>query len=181
MKQVGEMNYSNLEDAYGSAFQQRVPVTHQKRDVKEQPIQPEFGGAAERSAESIKKNQSVLESISKSLPLDTNKATENFTQRPADTFRSPGAQTYRESFTAPRALQMQTARENFTASPGSVFTGDRETLEKLNRVLRLIEQNRTGYETPMVQDMLLYIATGVFFLFTFDTFVMLGRAMARKP
>ena len=172
------MNYSNLEDAYGSAFQQRVPVTHQRKDVKDQPIQPEFGGAAERSAENMKKNQSVLQSIAKSLPLDTSKETENFTQPTVEKFRAPGAQTYRESFTAPRAVQLQTARENFTASPGSVFTGDRETLEKLNRVLRLIEQNRTGYETPVVQDMLLYIATGIFFLFTFDTFVMLGKSMA---
>ena len=175
------MNYSSLEEAYGSAFAQRLPVTHQRKDVKDDPIQPEFGGAMDRSEQAVKKNQGVLNAIAKSLPLDSNKETENFTQRPVDTFRSPGAQTMRESFTAPRAVQMQTARENFTASPGSVFTGDRETLEKLNRVLRLIEQNRTGYETPMVQDMLLYIATGVFFLFTFDTFVMLGRAMARKP
>jgi hypothetical protein len=171
------MNYSSLEDAYGSAFKQRVPVTHQRKDVKEQPIQKEFGGQGERSEEALKKNQGLLDSISRSLPLDTNKETENFVPRETE-YRKPGAQTLRESFTSPRAVHLQTVRENFTASPGSVFTGDRETLEKLNRVLRLIEQNRTGYETPAVQDMLLYIATGVFFLFTFDTFVMLGRAMA---
>jgi hypothetical protein len=47
----------------------------------------------------------------------------------------------------------------------------------LTRILRLIEQNRTGYEKPAVQDMVLYIFTGVFFLFTFDTFVQLGKGM----
>jgi hypothetical protein len=41
----------------------------------------------------------------------------------------------------------------------------------------LIEQNRTGYAPAATQDMLLYIATGVFFLFTFDTFVTLGKSM----
>jgi hypothetical protein len=51
---------------------------------------------------------------------------------------------------------------------------------KLDRILRLIEQNRTGYAPNTTQDMLLYIATGVFFLFTFDTFVMMGRAMNRR-
>jgi hypothetical protein len=52
--------------------------------------------------------------------------------------------------------------------------------EKLSRILRLIEQNKTGYERPAMQDMVLYIATGVFFLFTFDTFVMLGKSMRGK-
>ena len=179
MKQVRRMNYSNLEDAYGSAFQQRVPVTHQRKDVKDQPIQKVFGGQAERSAANIEKNRQTVESLTKSLPLDTNVATENFVASPLP-YRPAGAQTFRESFGNTRAVQLQAARENFTASPGSVFTGDRETLEKLNRVLRLIEQNRTGYETPAMEDMILYIATGLFFLFTFDTFVMLGRTMARK-
>jgi hypothetical protein len=41
----------------------------------------------------------------------------------------------------------------------------------------MIEQNRTGYQTGSTQDMLLYIATGVFFLFAMDTFVTLGKHM----
>jgi hypothetical protein len=49
--------------------------------------------------------------------------------------------------------------------------------DKLSRILRLIEQNRTGYERPSTNDVLLYILTGVVFLFTFDTFVTLGRQM----
>jgi hypothetical protein len=178
MKQVGEMNYSNLEDAYGSGFQQRVPVTHQRKDVKDTPIETN-GGLAQRAAMNIEKNRQTVDSLAKSLPLDTNKSTENFVASPAP-YRPAGAQTFREHVTSPRAVQLQTAREHFTASPGSVFTGDQETLEKLNRVLRLIEQNRTGYETPAMEDMILYIATGLFFLFTFDTFVMLGRTMGRR-
>ena len=57
---------------------------------------------------------------------------------------------------------------------------DVNTDDKLARILRLIEQNKTGYERPAVQDMILYIFTGVFFLFTFDTFVQLGKSM-RPP
>lgn len=49
---------------------------------------------------------------------------------------------------------------------------------KLNQIMRMIEQNKVGYETPSSQDMMLYIFTGVFFLFTFDTFVKLGKRMA---
>jgi hypothetical protein len=52
--------------------------------------------------------------------------------------------------------------------------------EKISRILRMIEQNKLGYERPATQDMVLYIFTGVFFLFTFDTFVMLGKSMRGK-
>jgi hypothetical protein len=48
---------------------------------------------------------------------------------------------------------------------------------KLDRIMRMIEQNKTGYETPSSQDMMLYIFTGVFFLFSMDTFVSLGKRM----
>jgi hypothetical protein len=57
---------------------------------------------------------------------------------------------------------------------------DFDQTEKLSRILRLVEQNKTGYERPAVQDMVLYIATGIFFLFTFDTFVVLGKTMRGK-
>ena len=43
--------------------------------------------------------------------------------------------------------------------------------------MHMVEQNKTGYETPAANDMLLYIFTGVFFLFTFDQFVEIGRQM----
>jgi hypothetical protein len=48
---------------------------------------------------------------------------------------------------------------------------------KLNQIMRMIEQNKVGYESPSSQDMMLYIFTGVFFLFTLDTFVSLGKRM----
>ena len=65
-------------------------------------------------------------------------------------------------------------REKFTERPSASADED-----KISRILRLIEQNRTGYERPAVQDMVLYVFTGVFFLFTFDTFVMLGKGMRK--
>ena len=66
------------------------------------------------------------------------------------------------------------ARERFQGRPGPAVEDD-----KISRILRLIEQNRTGYERPAAQDMILYVFTGVFFLFTLDTFVMLGKTMRR--
>lgn len=151
------MNYSSLEEAYGTPFGQRVPVTHSRKDVKEQ-AKPEFTSLEQKSQQSIEKNQSIVDSLKNSLPLDTNPATESF-------------------YVPPPRRPVQ--KETFTSQPASVFEGSDQS-EKLSRILRLIEQNRTGYERPAVQDMVLYIATGVFFLFTFDTFVLLGKSMRGK-
>jgi hypothetical protein len=74
----------------------------------------------------------------------------------------------------PRMKERMKVRESFsTPTPA---TADED---KISRILRLIEQNRTGYERPAVPDMMLYVFTGVFFLFTFDTFVMLGKTMRK--
>lgn len=155
------MNYSTLEDAYGSPFKQRAPITNKQVVVEAEPIaKPEFTSLAQRSEESIRKNQSVVDSLKNSLPLDTNPATENFVVRQA----------------APVQQRMQ-AREHFAGSqPAGVYENP-EQVDKLNRILRLIEQNRTGYERAAIQDIALYVFTGVFFLFTFDTFVELGKSL----
>jgi len=71
-------------------------------------------------------------------------------------------------------------REHFAQSQPAGVYESMEQSNKLNRILRLIEQNRTGYERPAVQDIALYVFTGVFFLFTLDTFVELGKSMRGK-
>jgi hypothetical protein len=149
------MNYSSLEDVYGSAFSQRVPVTHQRKDVKETPIEDNMKGKGKSAT------QSAVDSVKNAVGLDTDPQTENFR------VESP-------------PMQRMTVREKFTGSQPANIVMDFQDNEKLSRILRLIEQNKTGYETPALQDMVLYIATGVFFLFTFDTFVALGKSMRGK-
>jgi hypothetical protein len=151
------MNYSSLEDAFGTPFGQRAPITSsspEKDDTSKKP-------------DNKAKLAEVVKSVESSLPLDTNPATESFSvkpQAPLDprlpTFRQPSEGSFRDRI-----------REHFAMNGGG---GDDS---KLDRILKLIEQNRTGYAPATTQDMLLYIATGVFFLFTFDTFVTLGKAM----
>ena len=148
------MNYSSLEDAYGTPFGQRVPVTHARKDVTEAP--PAFTSLSKKSEESIRKNQSLVDEIQKTLPLDSNPTTENFVIRQEPRMK---------------------AREHFSQSQPAGVYESMEQSDKLTRILRLIEQNRTGYERPAVQDIALYVFTGVFFLYTFDTFVTLGRSM----
>jgi hypothetical protein len=152
------MNYSSLEDAFGSPFGQRIPVLHEHPDkVEPPPVQKQ---------NQVEKHKDLIASVSKTLPLDTDPRTESFNATPQskkplpDAPLDPRLPTFRDQ-----------VREHFGMSGGG---GDDS---KLDRILRLIEQNRTGYAPAATQDMLLYIATGVFFLFTFDTFVSLGKSM----
>ena len=155
------MNYSTLEDAYGSSFKQRTPITKEGKNTYEEPVaKPEFTSLAQRSEDSIRKNQGIVDSLKDSLPLDRNPTTENFVVR-----QQPHVQK-----------RLQT-REHFAGSQPAGFYESQDQVDKLNRILRLIEQNRTGYERPAIQDIALYVFTGVFFLFTFDTFVELGKSM----
>lgn len=151
------MDYTSLEDAYGSPFGQRVPVTHARKDVEKVPAP---GGLAQRATEAVEKNKSIVDSLKDSLPLDTNPAT--------------------ESFRVQQPQVRQQVREKFSTSQAANVYETTPEADKLSRILRLIEQNRTGYERPSSQDMLLYIFTGILFMFTFDTFVMLGKTMGKK-
>ena len=155
------MNYSSLEEAYGTPFGQRAPITRGRKGMMEEPIaKPEFTSLEKKSEESIRKNQSVVDSLQKSLPLDSNPETENFV-------------VHQEA--APNKRMM--VRESFASSQPAGFQESQEQADKLSRILRLIEQNRTGYERAATQDIALYVFTGVLFLFTFDTFVEIGKSM----
>lgn len=154
------MNYSSLEDAYGTPFGQRVPITHERKDAKPGTVeQPDFASMAKKSDEAIKRNKDLIEAVKHSLPLD----------------KDPNTESFRIDIEEPAPVKRLAVRETFT-SPPQVESKD----DKISRILRLIEQNRTGYERPATQDMVLYVFTGVFFLFTLDTFVLLGKSMRGK-
>jgi len=154
------MLFSNLEDAYGTPFGQRVPITQSgEAEVSTQD-------SIDKKAENKEKLKELVAKVSGTLPLDTNHSTRTFNAGPTPLPDAP---------LDPRVhVNRAMLRENFTM--GGVPTGGGDD-SKLDRILRLVEQNKTGYEPAATQDMLLYIATGVFFLFTFDTFVSLGKAM----
>lgn len=137
------MNYSNVEDVYGTPFGRQTLLTDQKKE-------------AMTNETKTNKTKSMMAEVAKSLPLDTSGETENFRVQEAPLPVAP--------------QQRQRVQERFS-EPND---------DKLSRILRLIEQNRTGYERPATQDMVLYVFTGIFFLFTLDTFVLLGKSMRGK-
>lgn len=152
------MNYATLEEAHGAPFGKRAPITSPSAPPADTALaKPEFTSLEQRASDSIRKNKAYVDSVARTLPLDEEPSTETFVP-------------------TPQTRRMQ-VRERFTERP--VSSADAAAEDKLARILRLIEQNRTGYERPAVEDMLLYVFTGVFFLFTFDTFVQLGKTMRK--
>jgi hypothetical protein len=156
---VYTMDYTSLEEAYGSTFGQRSPITQQRAsEATDAPLQVSKP-IEQRGAESVEKHKSLIDSVKKTIGYDTDVKTESFAAPPQ---------------------QREQVRERFASSQPANIVTDFNQSDKLSRILRLIEQNKTGYERPAVQDMVLYIATGIFFLFTFDTFVVLGKSMRGK-
>lgn len=157
------MNYTSLEDAYGTPFQQRTPISHSSSNKTQEPIaKPEFSSVESKSKQSLEKHKDLIQSLTGSLPLDTSPQTQNI-KVPEPKVKEPSPVEFRHAI-----------RESFADQLPTTYD------EKLSRILRLIEQNKTGYERPATEDMLLYIFTGIMFLFTFDTFVTLGRTMAGR-
>ena len=153
------MNYGDLEEVYGGAFRKRVPIEDEaKKDPLEKPLETTMGPNKKALDEAVRQ-------VARSANID-------------NTPRREGFYVYEEQ---PAPVRQQ-ARERFTQSqPAGVYAGySTEQMDKISRILRLVEQNKTGYEKPAAQDIFLYILTGVFFLFTFDTFVMLGKSMKGK-
>jgi hypothetical protein len=149
------MNYTTLEEAYGMPFGARKTVEETTSRDAPPPAKPDFTSLAKKAEQSKEKNQGLVDSLMKSLPLAREE--------------TPPAQRHQ-------------IRESFGGSqPAGVYEAGKPTphdeADKVSRILRLVEQNRTGYERPAMQDIGLYVFTGVFFLFTLDTFVTLGKRM----
>ena len=148
------MNYTPLEEAYGTPFGAKKTV--EETTSRDAPAKPDFTSLAKKAEQSKEKNQGLVDSLLKSLPL-----------------------------AGESAVQRQQVRETFSGSqPAGVYEAGKPTphdeADKVSRILRLVEQNRTGYERPAMQDIGLYVFTGVFFLFTFDTFVEIGKVLGRQ-
>lgn len=151
---------ASIEEVWGSPFPKRQPMNTktapEKRDAQKEGRV--YATPQQRTQASITSHRKTIDDLSRSLPIVTSDDEANTNYRP---FKS----RVRETF----------AGTEFPYATPSFENSAQEL--KLNRILHMIEQNRTGYEPAPTQDILLYVFTGVFFLFTFDTFVNLGRRM----
>jgi hypothetical protein len=126
-----------------------------------------------RTAAAIQRNRKTIDDLSNSLPIVQN-------DEEIDSNYAPARVGNTEHFTATKAGY---SKPFFPSDPGTSFAYAPPSFQaeahdlKLDRILKMIEQNKTGYETPSSHDMALYVFTGVMTLFVLDTFVNLGRRM----
>jgi len=159
---------ADIVEVWGSSFPTRKPLDKKgespdpKRDAQKEGRVA--SSPTERTQATVVKHRKTIDDLSRSLPI---------VQTDEDGYRNFQP-------TKSRALQNpDNFREDMTneypyAPPG--FQAQAQEL-KLNRILSMIEQNKTGYETATTHDALLYVFTGIFFLFTLDTFVRLGKRL----
>lgn len=172
---------SSIEEVWGSPFPTKHHTMASKYGKKEETRDPEKEGRIyptpiHRTNAALQKHRKTIDDLSKSLPVATSDEEVESNYHPAKvpttehmTNYSSTKQGYSKPFfPTDYGTDFAYAPPNFQESAYEV---------KLNRILHMIEQNKTGYEQPSSQDMMLYIFTGVFFLFTLDTFVNIGRRL----
>lgn len=152
---------ASIEEVWGSPFPTRRPLTKGGAEPQRDPVKEGrvYRSPQERTQAAVFTHKKTIDDLNKTLPIVQ-------TDEEADRNYRPERSRVREGFST---------TPEYPYAPPSFQPPVHE--DKLNRILYMIEQNRTGYQTGSTQDMLLYIATGVFFLFAMDTFVTLGKHM----
>lgn len=173
---------ASLEEVWGSPFPKKHHNMASKNYQKEEPRDAEregrvFPTPVHRTAAAVQRHRKTIDDLSKSLPIVQDDEEGEANYGPA---KVGGTKEHMTNYSSTKTKYTKPfypadGGTDFAYAPPSFQESAHEI--KLNQILRLIEQNKTGYEAPSSQDMMLYIFTGVFFLFTLDTFVTLGRRM----
>jgi hypothetical protein len=158
---------ASIDEVWGKDFGKQTPkpissksYVPEKRDpVKEGRVS---ASPQARSTEAIERNRKTIDDLSKSLPI---------VQTDED-----ASKNYHGGRSVPMASNSGPIREEFAAYAPPGYQSDHRLIQMLNK----LEESKSGVETNSTQDMMLYIFTGIFFLFTLDTFVNLGRRMRRR-
>ena len=160
---------ASIDEVWGKDFGKRPQPVSSKSYVPEKRDAVKEGRVAaspqERSTEAIQRHRKTIDDLSQSLPIV--KSDED------------AAKNYHGARTAPMVSSEPGMRESFTPQYAYAPPGF-QSEHKLIQILNKLEETKAGVETNSTQDMMLYIFTGIFFLFTLDTFVNLGKRMRRK-
>jgi hypothetical protein len=175
---------ADLSEVWGSPFPKKHHNMTSKHHKQEEPRDAEregrvFPTPVHRTTAALQRHRKTIDDLSKSLPIiqEDEEAESNYgpakVGQSGTTEHMTNYSSIKKPYTKP--FYPTDTGTDFPYAPMS-FQSDALSL-KLEKMMRMIEQNKTGYETPASHDMMLYVFTGVFFLFTLDTFVSLGKSM----
>jgi hypothetical protein len=177
-----QVEMASLEEVWGSSFPKKSYDMTSKHDIAPQKRDAEKEGRVaptpiHRSTAAIQKHRKTIDDLTKSLPIGKTDDDYDSNYGPA---KVPMTKEHMTDFSSIKGKQTnpyypRDDGTDFAYAPLAFQSAAHDI--KLDRILRMIEQNRTGYEAASSQDMMLYIFTGVFFLYTLDTFVNLGRRL----
>jgi hypothetical protein len=170
---------ASIEEVWGKPFPKKPFSMTSKNETAPEKRDPEREGRVfptpiHRTNAAIQRNRKTIDDLSASLPIVTTDEEFDNNYAPAKIGNT------KEHFTSTKTSY---SNPYYPTDTGTDFAYAPPAFQeaaydvKLDKIMRMIEQNRTGYESPSSQDMMLYIFTGIFFLFTFDTFVNLGKRM----
>lgn len=172
---------ASIEEVWGKPFPKKHHNMLSKHNDTEEKRDPEREGRiaqtpVHRTTAALQRHKKTIDDLSKSLPVVEND------DEAESNFNPERLGPVRENMTNWSSTKSKVTNPFYPSDSGSFSyapPGHNDLVydQKLDRIMRMIEQNRVGYETPSSQDMMLYIFTGVFFLFTLDTFVNLGKRM----
>jgi hypothetical protein len=164
------MNYSSLDDVFPDKPWPKkthgIAKTETKRDaVQEGRV---FTDPRKRGQASMQTMKKGIDDLTTTLPIVKDDEESNF---------QPERVVTRENFGITKTSETKPFYRtddgtNFAYAPTS-FQREADDM-RLQRLYQLLDRQQ-GSETPGTQDLLLYIFTGIFFIFTFDTFVNLGK------
>jgi hypothetical protein len=174
---------ASLEEVWGSSFPKKHHNMASKYHQKEEPRDAEregrvFPTPVHRTQAALQRHKKTIDDLSRTLPIVRSDEEAESNYGPAKVGNTEEHMTNYSSTKAgyTKPFFPSDSGTDFAYAPPSFQEAAHDI--KLTQIMRMIEQNKVGYETPSSQDMMLYIFTGVFFLFTFDTFVKLGKRMA---
>jgi len=151
------MNFTSLDDAFpDKPWPKRHPLSSSKHVAEHRDSEKEgrtFPTPQHRGQHAIQKHKKNIDDLTSSLPIVEDISEGNFKSEKI----SPVTQ--REHFQGPDG-------HSFAYAPPQYQMAAHEV--KLQKMIEMFDMMSQGQETPGTQDMLLYIFTGIFFLYTFE-------------
>ena len=170
---------TSIEEVWGSPFPKKHHNMSSQKEGFTDNRDPEREGRVyqtpiHRTNAAVQRNKKTIDDLSKSLPIIENdeESENNYNPSRIASTREHFSSTKNSSSNPYQPMDVGTS---FAYAPPDFQQAAYDL--KLDKIMRMVEQNKTGYETPSSQDMMLYIFTGVFFLFSLDSFVSLGKRM----
>lgn len=151
------MNFTSLDDAFpDKPWPKRHSISSSKHVPEQRDSEKEsrtFPTPVHRGQHAMQKHKKTIDDLTSSLPISDDTSEGNFN---------------------PQKISSVTQREHFSGSSGTSFAYAPPQYQmaahevRMQKMIEMFDMMSQGQETPGTQDMLLYIFTGIFFLYTFE-------------